>query len=74
LTLHNKKGELKMKWKPKDNISIANLNRMSISAFSSFTVFKDGTLIRGESNKPNIDDYSGTNASTILQNVIDATQ
>lgn len=63
-----------MKWSPGEDVSTRNLNRMNSSSYSSFTVFKDGTEIRGETNKPDGTDYSGTNASTILQNVIDATQ
>jgi hypothetical protein len=39
---------------------------------SSYTIWKDGTTIRAESNISGGTDYSGTVASTVIQNAIDA--
>jgi len=62
-----------MSWKPGEKLSVARMKRLSASSPSSYTVYKDGTTIRGETNKPDGTHYSGTSASTIIQAAMDAT-
>jgi hypothetical protein len=47
--------------------------RLIGSTPSSYTVFKYGTKYYAECNIPEGTDYSGSTASTIIQNAIDAT-
>jgi len=62
-----------MSWTSGDVINTqARLRRLSSSIPSSYTVYKDGSTIRAETNLSGGTDYSGSDATTVIQGAIDA--
>jgi len=61
-----------MQFKPGTKLSVTNLRRLSRSIPSSYTVVKMGSKYYAECNLADGTDYSGSDATTIIQEVMDS--
>ena len=60
-----------MSWTSGEKLSQSRLRRLSETIPSTYTIWKDGSTYRAETNMSGGTDYNGTNASIVIQAAID---